>query len=223
MKTYKFTVKEHEEYGTLGFAPQWYPNGYPLSGMGVAHDILEHFPNDEGEAEGEFMALGASYRIRGETGYFQRNGNVNSPARHLSSDFPMIFDVTEQQRGSTRIKPCPRKARVEPEVLEVFKEIMAYAKEELVEQEREDVLHEEDEQHIINWMALGYVKAGQRYSWKKCRFDFHSLAHQLFQSIEEQANRLLKCAEEGMELTVKVNLRQLEATCSMDYADGDYY
>ena len=222
MKTYKFTVKEHKELGMLGFAPQWYPNGDPLSGMAVAHDILEHFPNDEGEAEGEFMALGASYRIRGETGYFQRNGNVNTPAQHLASDFPMIFDITEQQRGSTRIKPCLKKARVDPEIREMFQRIIEYAKEELAEQEREEVLYQEDEQHIINWLTLGYVKAEQRYSWKKYRFDFYSLAHVLFQSIEEQADRLLKRAEEGMELTVRVNLRQLEATCELDYAEDSY-
>jgi len=60
MKRYTFEVAEHEEYGSLGFKPSWYPKGDPLGGMAVAHDILEHFPKDDGSAEGEYMALGAS-------------------------------------------------------------------------------------------------------------------------------------------------------------------
>lgn len=50
MKTYVFTVKEHEEFGGLGLAPRWYPNGDPLGGMAAAH--VEHFPGDAGDTEG---------------------------------------------------------------------------------------------------------------------------------------------------------------------------
>ena len=66
MKVYTFKVEEHEEYGSLGFKPSWYPNGAPLGGMTAAHDILEHFPNDNGGAESEFLALGAALWIRGD-------------------------------------------------------------------------------------------------------------------------------------------------------------
>ena len=60
--------------------------------MAVPHDILEHTPNEKyGAVEGEFMALGAAYFLRVETGWFsERRGNQNG-IDNLASDIPMII------------------------------------------------------------------------------------------------------------------------------------
>jgi len=215
MTTYEFTVKEHEEFGGLGFAPSWYPNGDPLGGMGVAHDILEHFPNDDGGAEGEFMALGCSYRLRGETGYMQRNGNVNRPEVHLASDFEMIFQAIEEMNGHTRIKPCPHTVDLDDEVIDAFREIVRLAKKNFRDNEWPNPIDPRDEKSIVAWMAYGYHKAGVRYEGH----EFYDLAYRLFNTIEERADVLLKGAEEGMKLIVRVDVPEYEAHLVLDYED----
>lgn len=215
MKTYQFKVKEHEEYGSLGFTPSWYPNGDPLGGMAVAHDILEHFPKDSGDAEGEFMALGASYRIRGKTGYMQKKGNVNPPEVHLASDFPQIFQTTQERNGNTTIRPT-KKVKIAEDVWQAFHAIVENGK-NLLESEFEQghLLADEDKEKIVDWMALGYHKAGQRYK----NIDFYTLAYTVFSTIESESDRELENAEEGMILTVKVNIKDLSVIMSLDYPE----
>ena len=70
MITKTFIIEEHEEYQTKGARPIDTPHADPLGGMSVAHDMLEHFHNDQGSVYEELMALGASYYVRGETGFF---------------------------------------------------------------------------------------------------------------------------------------------------------
>jgi hypothetical protein len=221
-KTYKFHVKEHPEFGTLGLAPSWYPDGDPLGGMGAAHDILEHFTPDAGGAEGEFMALGAAYRIRGETGYMQRNGNVNPPESHIAADFQEIFRAIEEMNGHTRIKPCPKTPKLEEEAEEAFLKILDKAKENLKEMDAEDTLDTRDEANVLAWMAYGYRKAGARFAkYSKRGIGFHELAYCLFSDIEQKADMALKMAEEGMVLNVNVDIPNLEVRVALDYPE-DY-
>src|SRR5215510_9381522 len=94
MMTRKFKVENHPEYGTLGLAPQWMQGEQddPLTGMGVAHDVLEHGPNDEVEWQG----LGGSVHVRGKSYYHQRIGNPNA-AENIGSDFVGLFHLWEGQ------------------------------------------------------------------------------------------------------------------------------
>lgn len=220
MKTYKFKVKEHEEYGSLGFAPTWYPEGEPFQGMTVAHDIMEHFPKDEGGAEGEFMALGVAYRLRGETGYMQKNGNPHSTIDHISSDIPQIFFTISNTQGHTRIRPAPKKCRIPSKVRDDFWQVV-YAGHRLLREEygQGDLLNRADREHIVNWMAMGYQQAGKRYKGMK----FYDLAWCVFDQISEQADKALKYVEEGMELTVRVDFKNMEVRMNCDYPEEDYY
>jgi hypothetical protein len=222
---YTFTIATHEDFGTLGLKPKWYPDGDPLGGMAAAHDILEHFHPDMGGAEGEFMALGASYRIRGETGYFQRNGNVNDATTHLASDFPMIFQAIEAKQGHTRIRPCAKVCRLEEKVKEAFQAILRKAVVNLQEEVDNNgsdfpAVGKQDHPNILAWMAYGYQKAGQRYSrYHQRGIGFYEIAYCLFAKIEEEAEKALKVAEEGMTLTVSVNFLQLQVETSLNYED----
>lgn len=80
----EFEAAEHEEFGSFGFRTKGRADFDPL--MAVAHDVLEHFPDDDQTLGGECQALGASLWIRGLTGYYERNGNVNPPPRHVAAD-----------------------------------------------------------------------------------------------------------------------------------------
>lgn len=210
MKTYKFVAAVHEEYSTLGFIPSWYPNGDPLGGMGVAHDILEHFPGDKGDAEGEFQALGAALFIRGESGYFQRNGNVCSTEEHLSADIPEILANHVYRDGRSSFRPCVK--TTDKNLLETCRRIVELGTEE-IEKEQEVFPSPSQQEHIAHIIASGYKRAAKRYR----QHDSGAIAFRLFKEIEEQADRALKKAEEGAVFTVRVNLARMQAATECDY------
>lgn len=217
MKTYQFTVKEHEDYGTLGFAPKWYPNGDPLGGMAVAHDILSHFPKDDGSAEGEFQATGADLFLRGETGYFERNGNVNEAKVHLAAEFAMTWGYHTQRDGRTAVKPVGLVR--DTELMDTCREIVALGVQNMKDEESSLPLPSaEDQERIARWYAKGYVRAQKRYR----RHYAYDVAYQLFQTIEEKADMALTRADAGMILTVTVDYKKLEAHVECDYPEDDY-
>ena len=189
MKRYKFTVKEHSEYGSLGFAPKWYPAGDPLPGMAVAHDILEHFPKDDGSAEGEYQALGAALWIRGESGYFQRNGNINAPKGHISSDLPMIWRIQSHVRECkvvrdvTLMETCRETVQLGVKLVE----------DEYLEYSDQSIPSEIEREYIARWIATGFKRAEKRYSYT----DSYTVAYQLFRGIEEAADKAFTAETKG--------------------------
>lgn len=207
MRIYTFIVAKHEEYGTLGFRPSWYPAGDPLSGMAVAHDILEHFPKDTGTAEEEYQALGAALFIRGDSGYFGHNRGNRSPEENTAADLPMIWSI------QSYVKPCLLSR--DQDLMTRTRNVITHFKKELEYMEQADNPDEEDLEHIARWIAKGYQRAKKRYGTTRNE----NIAWGLFQPIEEQADTALKHAEEGMVLTVRVDFRRgLEhATVDCDY------
>ncbi len=206
-KRYKFTVAEHREYGSLGFKPSWYPAGDPLGGVAVAHDILEHFPKDDGSAEGEYQALGAALWIRGDSGYFQSRGNANPPAAHLASDFPMIWRIQGY------VKECPL---VRDTVLMAqCREIVRLGVKNIQEESSTTTPSAIAQENIARWIAKGYKRAQKRYkdvgSW--------TVAEMLFRGIQEAADKALTHAEQGMELVVSVDFKNLEFRSFLDYPE----
>lgn len=198
MKTYTFTVERHEDFGTNGFKPNWYP-GEPLGGMAVAHDILEHFPHDNGTAEGEYMALGASLLIRGDY-----NANRNGTAEeNVAADLPTIWGV----QGCVRTCGVVRGG----EIIDKARKAVGHFKKEFPYM-GDHVPTSSDCENIARWIAKGYAKARRRYpkAW--------AIYWDMFKPIEEQAERYLKHAEEGMLLTVIVNF----ARCEVLRVECDY-
>ncbi len=215
MKTFLFTVKEHPEYGGKGFAPKWYPNGDPLPGMAVAHDILEHFAHDDGSAEGEMQALGACMLIRGESGYFQRNGNANSTEQHLAADFPEIWRYHTDRDNRTAVRPCGLIRN--SDVMDMAREAVRLGVKELREMECDNLPTAEDCERFARWMGKGYMRAQKRYKNR-----VHAVAYRVFQEIEEKADKALQHAEEGMILTVRVDFINLECSLDCDYPYDPY-
>lgn len=209
-KRYKFTVAEHADYGTLGFKPSWYPAGDPLGGMAVAHDILEHFPKDDGSAEGEYQALGAALWIRGESGYFQRQGNVNSPEVHLASDFPMIWRI------QCYVKECPLVK--DSKLMEQCRGIVRLGVKNIQEESSDTTPSSIAQENMARWIAKGYKRAEKRYKGTSS----YTVAYRLFQAIEEASDKALAHAENGMELVVKVDYKNMECSTYMDYPEDSF-
>ncbi len=93
----RFVVEVHEDYGNFGLRPIGMPNADPLPGMAVAHDVLEHFPKDDGGIECEIQALGAAYFVRGEGGYFQQGVGNPDPLSNIAADFPELHRHFEHE------------------------------------------------------------------------------------------------------------------------------
>jgi hypothetical protein len=206
-KRYKFTVAEHHEYGSLGFKPSWYPAGDPLGGLAVAHDILEHFPKDDGSAEGEYQALGSALWLRGDSGYFQSRGNVNPPEVHLASDFPMIWGIQGY------VKECPLVR--DSELMETCREIVRLGVKNIQEESSTTPPSAIARENIARWMAKGYKRAQKRYK----NVDAYTVSERLFRGIEESADKALGHAEQGMELVVSVDFKNLKFRSFLDYPE----
>lgn len=156
----KFVCEEHEAYGGKGWKPTWFGGADPLGGQGVAHDILEHFPHDEGGAEGEFMALGAAYYIRGETG---RLSNMYSAEENLAADIPEIFGRIA--RGGQTLRD-PGRTRAIPDSDEGLRTIVAKGL-RLARSESPEVmggLPIGASQRILGWLRKG-VPRGSPTVW----------------------------------------------------------
>lgn len=206
-KRYKFTVAEHHDHGSLGFKPSWYPAGDPLGGMAVAHDILEHFPKDDGSAEGEYQALGSALWLRGDSGYFQSRGNVNPPEVHLASDFPMIWGIQGY------VKECPLVR--DSELMETCREIVRLGVKNIQEESSTTPPSAIARENIARWMAKGYKRAQKRYK----NVDAYTVSERLFRGIEESADKALGHAEQGMELVVSVDFKNLKFRSFLDYPE----
>lgn len=202
-----FVCEEHEEYGSLGWRPEWMPNAEPYGGMAVAHDMLEHEPNDDGGAEAEFRALGAALWLRGDTGYFQ-NGR---PGENLASDIPDILGRV-WYGGQTLTDPgrtyrLPERAEIE--LNRVRSELRKHYQYEDPE-DRRPTRQEVD--RILGWMRRGYRGAIRRFR----RLDNYSLCHAVYQRIENTADALLRHAEEGQRMIVRVNLRRCDVDIQLE-------
>lgn len=182
----RFRIEEHPEYGTVGLTPLWMPGHQhdPLTGMGVAHDLLEHGPDDVCEWQG----LGGSVYVRGEDYYHQRVGNPDA-AENIGSEFRNLFYLWE---GAD----IPDPGRTLPLRDEWAEELIQNAvqggckglRDE--ESENRDVTHwtrSENRQRMIGWMRRGYRAAKRRYR----RINRFRLL-EAFCSIERVADETLK-------------------------------
>jgi hypothetical protein len=213
MKRFDFTVAEHEDFGELGLRPKWYPLGDPLGGMAAAHDILEHFPNDDGSVEGELMALGASVHVRVDGG--ASTGGPYSrhfdELRDVSSDFLMQWDYlhSRENRSKLRRPPRVRDAEVLTRMRAIADEGFRLIRSERGEtdEEGENRLQFSDEERAAwaGWLAVGYVRARRRYS--RVVGGICSVAY-LFMRIQELCDRALKHAQEGYQVRVYVNVKR---------------
>lgn len=220
MRKLEFEVATHEEYGSLGFRPKWMPNADPLSGVAVAHDALEHFPDDDGSTEAELMALGASMYIRGDgTGYYGRTGHGSSNEKdHVGSEFVNIWSLHLNRDGRSRIAECPTR-RMDADLNDRTRDIIAEGMKDIRDAYDLDTRPTaEDQKNMCYWLARGYYKARRRYAHV---IGGQSSMTDLFIQIEERADRALKYAEEGMVLTVKINAKRCGVELSCAYPEEE--
>lgn len=215
-QSYIFVCEMHEDYGHLGWRLRGVPNFDPLTGMAVAHDILEHFPGDRGSIEDEFQALGAMWLVRGETGYDTRG--TEAAYRNLASDYGELFRHS-LNRGALIVTSEPRCAE---EVETAFLRAQQLARRELLRHEFPERKYRSDVRSFVRdsvpWMRRGYRRAQERYSGLSTMRILD-----MFRKIEKQADALLKDeAVEGREMEVKVDLPTYKVSVELVELEYDY-
>lgn len=193
-QTYTFTCEEHCEFGSNGWKIEGVQNADPLSGMGVAHDILEHYPGAGADmsVDGELMALGASFYVREYT------KNMHSLGANAAADLPDI--MRNVWDGYMRLGDPGRTVPIKAEY-EIDNALEAFRKEAECDVDIYSNFNNEQALRIRGWMRKGYRLAAKR--WKNC-----GSMRSLFDEIEAEADKRLKHAELGERLTVSLHFRR---------------
>lgn len=186
------------EYGTQGLRPAAHPNFNYFDGMGVAHDLLEHFPSDKGTLPDEFMALGATLYVRKDYFRRMRPGNSASVTDNIAADVRNLFGYWKSEQfpeGNFWTAPKSKK----PEEFD----LAGYKKN--IKRDAESEVEPEDSKEFIRfgmasipWIYKGYWRARARY---KHVHDTSSL----FIEIERNVNEAIKTISQfGEEVDVKL-------------------
>lgn len=209
MLTKTFVCEEHQDFGGLGWREKGKQHFEPLKGLAVAHDCLEHFPDDGPEIEHEVQALGASLHVRG----LEINNTYHSYERweSLESDMIELFRLYRYQDVKFNTPPRTTKLAADPE--DQIDKLMSNLREFL-----ESEMNDEDDDRttsarldsfvpkVRGWLRVGYRRAVRRWrleSWQICS---------VFNRISEKADKYLKIAEDGDEIKVSVDMRNQCAT-----------
>lgn len=209
-----------EDTGIYGLAPGWIANADPSNGLGVAHDVLEHFPREMGDAEGELMATGAFFLIRGETGWLwwnRRRGNSDLVMNMGGAIHDILKCLSQRELflaspGNTReLDRCYED--VLWQALNAGFEIAA-AENKYEEDPAIDALIAQRHRHypdMLGWMRRGMRGAARRYGgWELSR------VAQTFDNLTEAADRLIYTLgmdgePEGLEVLVWADPRSENA------------
>src|SRR5687768_11443869 len=102
MLSMRFVLDYDSERSGTGWRPEHQPDFDPMQGMGVAHDLLEHFPDDDAGVERELQAFRSILLIRVEHG--------DLDPRSLATEFPDImaklhYNETDLVRRAPRTRP----------------------------------------------------------------------------------------------------------------------
>ena len=203
MITRTFILAEHPEYGNIGLKMKGSEWSDPFDGIAVAHDILEHFPNDDGSIEAEFIALGASLYVRNFSHYYQMRGYGNRDVTDIIASEFIGQENYAINRGITSLKNPGNTKGCDAD--NYIDEIIRKGIEDIEYEANGDdaILADPHEAlKIKGWMRKGYRKAAQRYKTTNP----NNLVF-LFRNIEKAVDKWLLHNSEylGTELTISVS------------------
>ncbi len=219
-----FMIEKHEDSGTIGVRPIDMPHADPLSGMAAAHDMLEHFPSDDGGIEDEFQALGAAVYVRGIPGYFAQRARGHDAAENIGSEFPELFRHWAHEGFCMRRPPrtlslAPRDEHAETMIQSAVNAGIKLIRDEVDNDADVDPgfwLQPEGRRSIVGWMRRGYRRAARRYAhtrdWRVC---------ETFRQIEAKVDKLLeRGGEDWVGCRMEVYARVADESVTVVVVDG---
>jgi hypothetical protein len=131
MQKFTFVCKKHEEYGSLGWALKCKPHFEPLGGMTVAHDVMEHFPRDNGTLAAEWQAFGAMMRIRHEGNWWSNQGNTKYQEFGDQAYVDLFDHYRKVVYGELSVDEAPRTMKLEDDLEEQIQKMVANFRREI--------------------------------------------------------------------------------------------
>ena len=196
--THRLVYGTDPEYGNQGLRPAAQPDFNYFDGMGVAHDLLEHFPSDKGTLPDEFMALGAMLHVRKDYFWRMRPNNKNSITGQLTGDLRNLFGYWQGGQFPEGNFWTPPKAK-KPELFD-----LAEYKKIVKSDAKTEVEPEDSKEYVrfamaaIPWIYKGYWRA-------RARFKHVHDTSQLFIDIEKSVNNAIRTISQwGDEVDVKL-------------------
>jgi hypothetical protein len=238
MKHYKFLYEYHQDFGYYGWRWDKRPDFDPATGIGVAHDIMEHLPNDDRSLWGEVEAVGASVYLRGLNGFFHRRSSYIPVHEHIGSglmevaehytgrrsSYPQSLTVPEKYKHLLDKPPKLRCEFAEELICDSINHVEKEATLEWdlsIEDDSLDLDYQKDMVNAIKYIQkvaqvgvrTGYMKARKRYG----DLDTYTLAYAVFGKIAEEADKLLKKVEpeDNMDLIVKPIFNKYFVECEL--------
>jgi hypothetical protein len=181
-----FVFKYDREFDLCGWCPEKLPMFNAGSAMGVAHDILEHFPDTTDAPHDEFQALGAALHVRGDD-YFSQTTPIDPKAwSNLASDVFYIFSKIYYGEAPALIAPKRAVKKLRSSMENIENDISM-----AIDRTRCDLINKWDEESVSQgemqsritwldthcefarqWLRHGYLRARRRFrqlpSWRLC-------------------------------------------------------
>jgi hypothetical protein len=216
----EFVSEIWEESGLLGWRQRDRPEFWPLEGAATAHDVLEHFADEDGSPEAELRALGAILWTRGVGGWFAASGGVHPEAGwHVAGD---VEDVIRRAESGFRAPPSTRplrdadaEAQVELACSHALRGLLEASEGDLAAWSRVAV------EAARGWLRVGFRRAIRRYR-DAAGLEAEEVAN-LYRELRRIASEALREAGgigEGCVLRVSVSVRDRRIRASLRVGDG---
>lgn len=205
-----FEWREDKEYGGEGWILKGFPNFNVSSGLGIAHDTMEHFADGDGEMGAEMEAFGAMLYIRGESGWFYNKPGGRSFAESLGDEISRFLE--DVRHGVAQLRDPGKTYRLSDETENELQELLRRGIRVANHNLNEDLFDlgdtytsGRDTDRMLGWMRKGYRRAVKRYAGN-CSDE---LAYAFDQVVDATKRRY---GEYGDELHVNVNNKTLKVT-----------
>lgn len=215
--TRDFRYGRDPEYGSFGMRPAEHPGFSYLEGMGVAHDILEHFPQDYDSVASEFKALGASLYVRGDA-YYAHRGSRYTAEENVASEFGNLWRYMTAGQYLAGKLFSPPSVRGSPPYDEAL--LRKSALDELLDiAAMEDVPQADMVRFVdaaLKWIHVGYKQAKRRYK----RYTRNMLLNS-FIRIEDEVNKAVKRLEFEQPVKILYDIRRSQVEIQIPLEDED--
>lgn len=208
-----FCFENHEDYGE-GWLEQGKNHFTPLQGLAVAHDCLEHFPDDGPNIEHEFMALGASIYVRANIYYH------NPWHENMLGEMPDLYSLWDyegvpfSEPSRSMFWPMRRSMyeHVDKNIQLLVDKIPAYLMENVHgggDTDPEKIAEDKANTEKFALWGGAWLRQGFRRALKRYHRTSDLNTSYIFEEIKDAADSLVKRAVVGeSKLFVEINLKR---------------
>lgn len=223
MLTRIFKAAEDQDYGGYGWTPEWIEGANAGDGRLVAHDVLEHYVDNKGGAEGELMAMGCVIWGRVMSGTLHGNFYLSKEEIIGSDIMAVLREVV--YCNQTLKDPGRTYALRDDEYVEdvITKSIANSLKSLKIETENDDhsyndsigMTDAEITYRVRGWLRKGARAADKKYL-KRHGLDCGNVSY-LFDRLKEKVDKYDAQSYLGATMKVSVNLAKREVNVSVKY------